>query len=92
VTEHLTSHHRDTLAKIFSHPTSANIEWRQVESLLEAVADRAEEHDGKLKVTVRGETLILEKPHGKDVELPTIVELRRFLTVVGLAPDDQQAS
>jgi hypothetical protein len=92
VTEHLTSHHRDTLAKIFSHPTSANIEWRQVESLLEAVADRAEEHDGKLKVTVRGETLILEKPHGKDVELLTIVELRRFLTVVGLAPDDQQAS
>ena len=92
MTEHLTSHHRDTLAKIFSHPTSANIEWRQVESLLEAVADRAEEHDGKLKVTVRGETLILEKPHDKDVELPTIVELRRFLTVVGLAPDDQKAS
>jgi len=31
---HLSSHHRDTIAKIFSHPASGNIEWRQVLSLL----------------------------------------------------------
>src|SRR6187200_1762189 len=35
--EHLSSHHRDTVEKIFGRPSSANIEWRQVVSLLEAV-------------------------------------------------------
>jgi hypothetical protein len=89
MSEHLSPHHRETLEKIFSHPTSSNIEWRQVQSLLEAVADRAEEHDGKFKVTIRGETLTMERPHGKDAALDTIVELRRYLTAVGLAPDDQ---
>ncbi|MDT5131610.1 MAG: hypothetical protein QOE41_921, partial [Mycobacterium sp.] len=34
---HLSSHHRDTIRKIFSHPASGNIEWRQVLSLLETL-------------------------------------------------------
>ena len=34
---HLNNHHRDTVEKIFSHPTSRNIEWRQVLSLLETI-------------------------------------------------------
>ena len=33
----LSNHHRDTLAKIFQHPTSHNIEWPDVVSLLNAV-------------------------------------------------------
>jgi hypothetical protein len=28
---------RDTLEKIFEHPSSGNVEWRQVRSLLAAV-------------------------------------------------------
>ena len=32
----LNHHHRVTLEKIFSHPLSGNVEWRQVRSLLEA--------------------------------------------------------
>ena len=34
---HLNNHHRDTLQQIFQHPTSHNIEWPAVLSLLEAV-------------------------------------------------------
>ncbi len=26
----LSSHHRDTVAKILDHPASGNVEWRQV--------------------------------------------------------------
>jgi len=40
----LNNHHRDTLRKILDHPTSANVEWRQVLSLLEAVGTVEEEH------------------------------------------------
>jgi hypothetical protein len=45
----LGSHHRDTLERLFNHPTSGNIEWRQVRSLLEAVGDVADEPNGNLR-------------------------------------------
>lgn len=48
----LNNHHRDTLRKIFSHPASGNLEWRQVLSLLEAVGTVSEDHNGKVKVTL----------------------------------------
>ncbi|MHB2029384.1 MAG: hypothetical protein ACYCPT_11280 [Acidimicrobiales bacterium] len=53
----LNNHHRATLAKIFQHPTSRNIEWLDVLSLMEAMATIDESHDGKYIVTLgRSET------------------------------------
>ena len=49
--EQLSSHHRDTLEKIFRHPTSGNIDWREVLSLLEYLGTTTEERNGKFKVT-----------------------------------------
>ncbi|HTZ65042.1 MAG TPA: hypothetical protein VMB51_13135 [Solirubrobacteraceae bacterium] len=89
--EHLSSHHRDTLRKIFSHSSSANIEWREVLSLLRAVGTVQERHNGKLDVTIGPETEVLTPPHGKDVGEPMLVDLRRMLTEAGLAPDDAPA-
>jgi hypothetical protein len=85
--EHLNNHHRDTLEKIFRHPASGNLEWRQVTSLLEAVGATTEEHNGKLKVTVGEASEILTKPHGKDIGTQMIVDLRRLLSQAGLAPE-----
>ncbi len=79
------SKHRDTLEKILRHPASGNVEWRQVRSLLEAVGDVVEQHDGKLKVTLGDETEVLQRPHGKDVDTQMIVDLRRMLTRAGIA-------
>jgi len=84
----LSNRHRDTVDKIFSRPTSGNIEWREVHSLLEAVGAVVEEHNGKLKVTLGPETEVLLKPRGKDVDPQMIVDLRRMLTGAGLAPVD----
>ena len=42
----LSNHHRGTLEQIFSHPSSANIDWRQVVLLLEAVGTVTHEHNG----------------------------------------------
>jgi hypothetical protein len=39
----LNHHHRVTLEKIFSHPLSGNVEWRQVLSLVEAVGTTTQE-------------------------------------------------
>jgi hypothetical protein len=88
---HLGSHHRDTIEKIFSHPPSRNVEWRQVISLLEAVGTVTRRHNGKLKVELGPETEVLPAPHGKDVDIKILVDLRRMLTQAGLAPDGSPA-
>jgi hypothetical protein len=82
----LNNHHRDTLERIFSHPSSGNIEWRQVVSLLEAVGTTTEERNGKFKVTLGPEIEVLQPPGGKDIDEQMIVDLRRMLANAGLAP------
>jgi hypothetical protein len=84
---HLSSHHRDTIKKIFSHPASGNIEWRQVLSLLETLGTTTEERNGEFKVALGPETEVLERPRGKDIDEQLIVDLRRILRQAGFAPD-----
>ena len=82
----LTHRHRDTLERIFAHPSSGNIEWRQVLSLLEAVGTTIEEHNGSVKVVLGRETEVLQPP--RDIDQQMIVDLRRMLTQAGYAPGD----
>jgi hypothetical protein len=86
LTADLDSEHRNTHKRIFGHPSSGNIEWRQVRSLLEVVGTATEEHNGKLKVNLGDETEVLQPPHGKDIDQQMIVDLRRMLSRAGLAP------
>lgn len=86
--EHLSSHHRDTIEKIFSHPSGGNIEWRQVRSLLDAVGTVTEEHNGNIKVTLGPETEVIRPPRGKDIDRQMIVDLRRMLTEAGFCPPE----
>jgi hypothetical protein len=88
---HLSSHHRDTIDRIFAHPPSRNIEWRQVVSLLETIGSVTHEHNGKLKVTVGPETEVLPAPRGKDVDVQNLVDLRRMLKQAGFSPDGAPA-
>jgi len=83
---HLNNHHRDTVEKIFSHPASGNVEWRQVLSLIEAIGTVVEQHNGKMKVTIGPETEVLTPPRGKDVDKQTLVDLRRMLEGAGFSP------
>jgi hypothetical protein len=89
---HLSSHHRDTLAKIFTHPTSGNIEWREVLSLLDYVGTTTEERNGKFRVTLGPETEVFEPPRGKDIDEQMMVDLRRMLRRAGITPDDGNAT
>jgi hypothetical protein len=82
----LDAEHRDTVEQIFRRPSSGNVEWRRARSLLRSVATVTEEHNGKLRVTLGGETEVLEPPRGKDVDTQTLVDLRRMLTRAGIAP------
>src|SRR6266496_6703758 len=86
----LTHRHRDTRERVFSHPSSGNVEWRQVLSLLEAVGTTTEEPNGKLRVTLGGETEGLQPPGAKDIDRQMVVDLRRMLTNAGLAPRSEE--
>ncbi len=82
----LDAEHRDTVEQIFARPSSGNVEWRRVRSLLDEVATVTEEHNGKLRVNLGGETEVFERPRGKDVDVQMLVDLRRMLTQAGIAP------
>jgi hypothetical protein len=80
---HLDNRHRNTLRQIFQHPTSHNIEWHAVTSLLEAIGTVATHHDGKVTVTVGSQQEIFDQPKGKDVDDQMVVDLRRLLSSAG---------
>jgi hypothetical protein len=83
----LSSNHRDTLAQIFEHPVSHNIEWRAVLSLLQQVGTVREEHDGSYHVTLGDETETFRRPRDKDIDSQQVVDLRRMLSNAGYGPD-----
>ena len=80
---HLNNHHRDTLVKIFQHPAAHNLEWHDVLSLLEAVGTVELRHDDRYHFLIDGHTHVFERPKDKDVDVKTIVELRRVLHSAG---------
>jgi len=82
----LDAHHRKTVEKLFSHPTSHNIQWHDVLSLLQAVAVVDEGHEGRYKVTLGGETEVLPIPRGPDIDTQMVVDLRRMLKGAGIGP------
>lgn len=93
----LSHHHRTTLEHIFDHQGGGNVEWLDVVSLLEVVGTVHEESNGTIKVALGPETETLHRPHGKDVDLQVLVDLRRILDGAGYGPrgtasrDDEMA-
>jgi hypothetical protein len=81
--EPLKSHHRATLNEIFRHPTSHNIEWHDVVSLVGAVGTIKESHDGRWVVTLGSETETFDRPKDKDIDTQQVIDLRRMLESAG---------
>jgi hypothetical protein len=79
----LDAHHRKTLEKLFTHPTSHNIQWHDVLSLLQAVAEVDETHDGRYKVKLGSESQTFVAHRGADVDSQQVVDLRRMLKEAG---------
>jgi len=80
------SNHTTTLKRIEDHPTTHNLEWNDVISLLDEVADVTEEHDGKFVVKLGDDRIVLTKPKHKDVDEQTVIDLRHLLKNAGLIP------
>ena len=79
----LNNHHLDTLLQIFQHPTSHNIDWQAVVSLLEAVGTVEPRHDGKYLIRIGAATEVFTRPKDKDIEIELVQHLRRMLSGAG---------
>jgi hypothetical protein len=76
----LTGSHLRTYERIFQHPISHNLEWRDVQALFKKLGSIEEEPNGNLKVSRNGQTLVLHPTSAKDVtEMDEVMALRHFL-------------
>ena len=72
--------HQTTYKAIFQHPIAHNLQWHDVRSMLDALTEVTEEHNGNLKFTRHGEVLILHPPKHKDLsDTKEVMKIRHFL-------------
>ena len=84
MTTQLITSHRSTYDAIFQHPAARNLHWRDVRSLLAALAEVVDASNGSMKVTRGEQTLILHPARDKDVaEVKELMEIRHFLERTG---------
>lgn len=85
----LSNKHIHTVERIFQHPASHNLEWRDVIALIEHMGTVHEENDGRMKFTLNGLSQNFQRSRDKkDVsEVEQILDLRRFLEGAGVEKD-----
>ncbi len=72
--------HLRVYERIFQHPISHNLEWRELRSLFEHIGQVVEDSNGKLTVTRNGRTLVLHPSRTKDVaDADELMKIRHFL-------------
>jgi hypothetical protein len=88
----LTGAHRQAYDALFQQPPAGDLQWRDVWSMLGALADTIEGKNGSLKFTRNGQTLMLHRPPGRELtDADEVLQIRNFLersvTPAARAPD-----
>jgi hypothetical protein len=83
----LDHHNRQTADRIFRHPTSHNIQWHDVFSLLEAIGEGRTTTHGSYEIKVGDHLEILHGPMGRDLTEEHVHDVRKVLRHVGITPE-----
>ena len=76
--------HQKTYDAVFQHPIARNLQWRDVRSMLVALADATDEPNGNLKLARNGHMLVLHPPIRKDFsDVHELMKIRHFLEQSG---------
>ena len=80
--------HRKTIAAIFTKPTKANINFCDVESLIEALGGEVREGDGsRVVLELSGTREYAHRPHpGKEAKKYIVERIREWLRGLGVTP------
>jgi hypothetical protein len=85
---HMKRKHQKTLEQIFGRPTSANIPWKDVESLFQALgADVSERAGSRVAVVLFSEVRVFHRPHpSPDTDKGAIASIRKWLEANEVKP------
>ena len=77
-----------TLELIFSRPASANIKWRDIESLFSQLdADISEREGSRIAVVLFGEVRVFHRPHpSPNTDKGAVASIRKWLEQHGVVP------
>lgn len=77
-----------TLELIFSRPTSANVQWRDIEALLtELGAELSEREGSRVAAVLFGEVRVFHRPHpSPDTDKGAVASIRKWLEQHGVVP------
>ncbi len=78
--------HEKTLEELFDDPVRANIDWRDVESLFNALGAELSEGSGsRVRVALNGVRATFHRPHPeKEVGKSMVRSIRTFLSNAGV--------
>lgn len=82
--KHHAAGHERTLALLFEHPMSHNIEWKDVVRLLQTIGVVREGGHDTTHATVNGHTVMLHHTHEKTLTGDQVMQLRHFLRGAGI--------
>jgi hypothetical protein len=80
-------HNRQTAERIHRHPTSHNIQWHDVQSLLDFVGECRETSHGNVEVTCGEITGFVNGPIHRELSIDQVVQVRHFLRDIGITQD-----
>lgn len=79
--------HRKVLAQLFAHPVSANIDFKDVQSVLKELGAELEDRSGaRVAVTLKEHTVLFRHAN-HSVPKDEIQQIRRFLIDCGITPE-----
>jgi hypothetical protein len=80
--------HQRTLAAIFSRPTSANIQWNDIEALFRELGAEISEREGsRVAVVLFDEVRVFHRPHpSPNTDKGAAASVRKWLEQHGVVP------
>ncbi len=80
--------HRRTLEAVFSHPTSANIDWKDIETLLVGLgADVSEREGSRVAIVLFNEVRVFHRPHpSPKTDKGAVASVKKWLEQHGVKP------
>lgn len=72
----------------FAHPTSANVQWRDVEALFRELGAEVSEREGsRVAVVLFGEVRVFHRPHpSPNTDRGAVASIRKWLEQHGVEP------
>ena len=80
--------HQRTLDLIFAHPTSANIQWHDIEALFTELGAEVSEREGsRVAVVLFKEVRVFHRPHpSPNMDKGAVTSIRKWLEQHGVEP------